>query len=250
MSRVRQIVALGHQARNQAQIKVRQPLPRAVVEADAAGAMADELAALIRIELNVETVETCASFDDLSEEIPVPNFRTLGPRLGPLGNKAGAWIREQQAADLRSQFQSGSIAVTVDGTSVDLVAEDVVFDRVLSSHLILSEEGGKRVVLDTMLDDRLRAKGWVRELTHRIQMARKNAGFEVTDRIAMTYQADEALGALVDANRDEIAEEILAVSVEVDGSSSGDYRETIEFDGMSMIVDLTRVSMSSAAEED
>jgi hypothetical protein len=81
-------------------------------------------------------------------------------------------------------------------------------------------------------------------------MARKNAEYEVTDRIAMTYQADGALGALVRANRDEIAEEILAVSVEEKASSPGEYRETIEFDGMTITVALTRTTKGNATEEE
>ncbi len=250
MAKVRQIVALGHQARNQAQIKVRQPLSRAVIEGKTDEALPEDLILLIRTELNVEAVEVLTALDELFEETPVPNFRTLGPRLGPLGNQAGAWIRQQSAVDLHGRLASGSVTVELDGSSVELRAEDIAYEKIMPAHLILSEEAGNRVLLDTTMDDRLRTKGLVRELTHRIQMARKNAEFDVTDRIALTYDADEALTALVQANREEIAEEILAVSVSEADPVSGEYSETIEFDGMSITVAMSRTPNAKATEEE
>ena len=250
MAWVRQTVALGHQARNQAQIKVRQPLVRVVIEGKKDPELSDELVQLIRTELNVEAVESLATLAELFEETPMPNFRTLGPRLGPLGPHAAEWIRQQKAGDLRERSATGSFAIELDGQSVELMPEDIGFQKTMPGHLVLSEEGGFRVLLDTTLDERLRTKGLVRELTHRIQLARKNAGFEVTDRIAVTYQTDKVLGPLIEENRDEIAEEILATSVEETADTSGEYSETIEFDGMSITVTLTRTSVGESTGEE
>jgi len=250
MASVRQTVALGHQARNQAQIRVRQPLVRVIIEGKKDVELSNELLQLIRTELNVEAVESLATLDKLFEETPTPNFRTLGPRLGPLGPKAAEWIRQQKALDLRERSATGAFTIELDGQSVELMPDDIDFEKTMPEHLVLSEEGGFRVLLDTTMDERLRMKGLVRELTHRIQLARKNAGFEVTDRIAMTYQADEVLGLLIEENRDEIAEEILATSVEETSDTSGEHSETIEFDGMSIIVALTRTSAGESAREE
>ena len=250
MAWVRQAVALGHKARNQAQIKVRQPLARVVVESKEDLTLSEELLQLIRTELNVEAVEALTVLDELFEEVPTPNFRTLGPRLGPMGTKAADWIRHQDALELHERSASGPFTIELEGQPVELMPDDISYGKAMPSHLVLSEEGDNRVILDTTLDDRLRTKGSVRELTHRIQIARKNAGFEVTDRIVMAYQADEVLKTLVDANRDEIAEEILAVSVEELEDPSGEYSEEIEFDGMSIAVALTRVPMDDSAEEE
>ncbi len=250
MAWVRQTVALGHQARNQAQIKVRQPLARAVIEGKNDLELSNELIQLIRTELNVEAVESLVTLDELFEETPTPNFRSLGPRLGPLGPKAAEWIRQQKACDLRERSATGPFIIELDGQSVELMPDDIGFEQTMPEHLVLSEEGGFRVLLDTTLDKRLRMKGLVRELTHRIQLARKNAGFEVTDRIAVTYQAGEALKALIEENHDEIAEEILATSVEEASDTSGEYSETIEFDGMSITVTLTRTSTGQSTGEE
>jgi len=250
MAWVRQTVALGHQARNQAQIKVRQPLARAIVEGKTDVERSEELIQLIRTELNVEAVEALITLDELFEETPTPNFRTLGPRLGPLGSKAAEWIRQQKAGDLRERSATGPFSIELDGESIELMPEDIGYEKVMPDHLVLSEEGGNRILLDTTLDERLRTKGLVRELTHRIQLARKNAGFEVSDRIAVTYQANKVLRALIEANRDEIAEEILAISVEEIASASSEYSEEIEFDGMSITVALTRISVGNSTEEE
>lgn len=250
MAWARQLVALGHQARNQAQIKVRQPLTRVIVENKVDLALSEELIQLIQTELNVETFEALATFDQLFEEIPAPNFRTLGPRLGPLGSKAADWIRRQNAVELHERSAGGAFTIELDGHSVELKSEDIAYDKVMPKHLVLSEEGGNRILLDTTLDERLRTNGLVRELTHRIQLARKNASFEVTDRIALIYQADETLNLLVEANRAAIAEEILAISVKAADVSMGEYSEKIEFDGMSITVALTRVSEDDSTEEE
>jgi len=250
MAWVRQTVALGHKARNQAQIKVRQPLARVVVESKEDLTLSEELLQLIRTELNVEAVEALTVLDELFEEVPTPNFRTLGPRLGPMGTKAADWIRHQDALELHERSASGPFTIELEGQPVELMPDDISYGKAMPNYLVLSEEGVNRVLLDTTLDEQLRTKGLVRELTHRIQLARKNANFEVTDRIVMTYQADEVLKTLVDANRDEIAEEILAVSVEELAAPSGEYSEEIAFDGMSITVALTRISVGDSTEEE
>ena len=249
MAWVRQIVALGHQSRNQAQIKVRQPLPRVIVEAKATSALSEELAQLIRTELNVEAVDVVGSLDELFEEIPAPNFRTLGPRLGALGSRAAEWIRSQDACSLRAASAAGAFRVDLGDTSLELLPEDIAYGRCMPDRLVLSEDGGVRVLLDTELDDALRVKGFVRELTHRIQLARKNAGFEVTDRVLMTYQTEGALKGLIEANRDDMAEEILAVSIEERAEDAAEYSERMDFDGMTIAITLTRVSTGEVEEE-
>jgi isoleucyl-tRNA synthetase len=246
MTWVRQAVALGHQARNQAQIKVRQPRVRAIIERKGEQALSESLLDLIRTELNVETVEILATLDDLFEETPGPNFRTLGPRLGSLGPKAAEWIRRQDAGELRERAASGTIEIELDGRPVELQPEDILYDKTMPVHLVLSEEAGTRLVLDTSLDERLRIKGLVRELTHRIQLARKNADFDVTDRVALSYRADDRLKQLIESYRDEIAEEVLAISIDAVDSPSGEHVEAIEFDELAVTIALTRALAEEA----
>ncbi len=243
MAWVRQAVALGHQARNVAQLKVRQPLSGIFVERPRDVSLSGDLLQLMKTELNVESVQVIDSMDTLGEERPVPNYRSLGPRLGGQAPTASAWIREQSAESLRRLSNAGPISAEKDNHTFELRSEDILYERTLPDHLVLSEEGGVRIVLDTELNEALRRKGLVRELTHRIQLARKNAGFDVVDRVHVTFSANPPLDEVVRGHLDEIAEEILAESLVERASVDGEHTEQISFDGMQIRVGLSRVSV-------
>jgi len=241
MAMARELVTLGHQARNQAQIRVRQPLSRLIVEPADSENLSDAVVASIKTELNVEEIELVETLDPLFEETPLPNFRSLGPRLGPLGQKVGAWLREQDAASLRTRLEDGPVEIELEGQTVQIVSDDVTYETVLPAHLVLAEGEGIRVLLDTTLDERLREKGAVREVVHRIQVARKEAGFEVTDRIKIGYETESILAKIVDDNAVEIAAEVLAVSMESMLNQAYEFRQTIDINGESLKIGLSRV---------
>jgi isoleucyl-tRNA synthetase len=247
MAFARRVVALGHQARNQAQIKVRQPLSRVVVSRPKSGALSGAVAGLIEFELNVEAVEPTENLDAFFGEVPVPNFRSLGPRLGPKGQKAGDWIREQDAARLREQLASGSMSAEIDGESFEILSDDVAFEANLAEKWIDGAEGDCRILLNVAIDERLRERGRVRELTHRVQLARKEAGFEVTDRIELRYDADPPLQEVVEANGDEIAAEVLATTVTAGTADGMEYTEIVDLDGDSITIGLSRIRADEAS---
>ncbi|MGB2983027.1 MAG: isoleucine--tRNA ligase [Candidatus Bipolaricaulia bacterium] len=238
MALARRIAALGHQARNQSQIRVRQPLSGARVKSS--GTISRDVAGLIETELNVERIEVTASLDAAYEETPAPNFRTLGPRLGPDGQAAGVWIRSQSAGGLRERLTSGSTSVDLEGRSIVLNAEDVVYESVLQDGYTLTEEAGVELLLDCRIDDELQAKGLLREVVHRIQLARKAAGFEVTDRIILSYEGDEALERAISENETEVASEVLAKEIVSKHSADAEYSEKVELDEGSITIGLRR----------
>jgi isoleucyl-tRNA synthetase len=246
MTFARRVVALGHQARNQAQTKVRQPLSRVVVKRPKSGALSDAVSGLIEFELNVEAVEWTEEFEMFFGEVPVPNFRSLGPRLGPKGQKVGDFIREQDVARLREHVAGGAMLAMIDGESIEILPDDVMFEAVLPEEWIDGAEGDCRILLNVAIDERLRDRGRVRELTHRIQLARKEAGFEVTDRIEFTYDADPPLREVVEVNRDEIAAEVLATRV-IEGTVDGaEYTEIVDLDVGSITIGLSRIRADEA----
>jgi len=242
MAFARRAVALGHQARNQAQVRVRQPLSRAVIKNPKTGALSDAVAGLIELELNVETVELVEGLETFFGEVAVPNFRSLGPRLGSKGQKVGEWIKAQAAATLREKVADGSFVSEIDGESIEILPDDVVFEAALEEKWIDGAESDCRILLDVEIDDRLRERGRVRELTHRIQLARKAAGFEVTDRIELGYEADRSLRGVVETNRDEIAAEVLATTMTEGVSEGAEHTEVFDLDGESITIGLSRVS--------
>jgi len=240
MALARRVVALGHQLRNQAQIRVRQPLAGVAVKSGSA--LTEDVQALIERELNVERADVAETLESYMTERPAPNFRTIGPRLGPAGQAAGNWIRLQDGQELKEMLSSGSAEIELDGKAVELRPEDVVYEFSLPEGLSMAEDGGLQVLLDERITEELRAKGLVRELVHRIQLARKEAGFEVTDRIVLLLQAAAPLDTTFAASLDEIAAEVLATDV-MSGDSGADFEhsETFELDGTSVNIGLKRV---------
>jgi len=238
MAAARRIAALGHQARNQAQVRVRQPLACVVVER--VTALSDEVNKLLERELNVEGIETVPSLEARFDEVPAPNFRELGPRLGPAGQKAGAWIKKQSAAELRAAFTSGSISIELDGSAVELFPGDVTYEAALPDGTALASEGKERLLLDVRVDKELRRKGLVREIVHRVQIARKDAGFDVTDRIVFAYEGEGTLVSIVEENTGEIASEILATDIAGLGVDVQDYTGTIDLDEGCLRIGLSR----------
>jgi len=243
VSFVRLVVSLGHQARNQAQVRVRQPLHRAFVAGSPPSGgvrLSGPTLALVRTELNLEEVEQKVSLDVEVKLVAAPNFKTLGPRLGPLAPRAAAWIKGQDGQGLSARLAQGPVAADAGGERVEIRLEDVSFTTGVPEGFVLVEEGGVRFLLDARLDEELKEKGLLRELVHRIQLARKEAGFEVTDRIEVRYEGDRRLEACLAGNREEIGGEVLAVSIERGLRGDEEYRQDLSLDEGRVAVGLTR----------
>ena len=242
MRLARSIAALGHQARNQAQIKVRQPLAHAVGAAPSGAVLRDEVRRLIERELNVQRVDVVTDLGSYLTETAVPNFRSIGPRLGAAGPQVAAWIKEQGAAALRAALAKSPATVTLSERTVEIRPEDVTFAATLPEGYVQAEAGTDRLLLDVRIDEELRRQGLFREVVHRIQVARKDAGFDVTDRIRLAYEADPALASILAEHEEEIAAEVLAVGVVRRLAGDHERRETIELDGGRRVeIGLTRV---------
>ncbi|MCX6094861.1 MAG: isoleucine--tRNA ligase [Candidatus Bipolaricaulota bacterium] len=242
MQLARSIAALGHQARNQAQVKVRQPLAHVVIASPGDVALRAEVQELIERELNVRRVDVVKDLGAYLTEAAAPNFRSIGPRLGASGPKAAAWIKGQSASALRNALATGSVTVAIGGETVEIRPEDVTYTVSLSEGYVQAETGSDRLLLDTRIDEDLRRQGLFREVVHRIQVARKDAGFDVTDRIRLAYETDDALGAILAQHEEEIAAEVLAVSVKHDMKGKHEYSQTIELDeGRRVAIGLTRM---------
>jgi isoleucyl-tRNA synthetase len=201
---VRRVVELGRQARAASGLKLRQPLRRLVLQgAILPEAHLDE----VREELRVKDVE---HGDVEAEEVVVrPNLPLLGPRLG---KELGA-VRAALAAGDFEQVDGG---FRVAGH--ELSADEVLIERRGKEGWALASEGGLTVALDTRLDDELLLEARVLDLIHQLNLKRREAGLELTDRIVVTLPADDA--DLVERHGDWIKAEVLAVSLEADGDTS------------------------------
>jgi isoleucyl-tRNA synthetase len=201
VAEVRRVVELGRQARSQSGIKLRQPLRRLVVQgADAVQDHAREIAE----ELSVKEVEFGPV--EATELRVKPNLPLLGPKLG---KELGAVRSALEAGDFE-ELDGGRLRVN----GHELSPEEVLVERRGKEGWAVAGEDGLTVALDLALDEELEREGRVRELVHRVNTMRKEAGLELTDRIVLTIPEDEA--ELL-SHEDWIKQETLAVSIETGG---------------------------------
>jgi isoleucyl-tRNA synthetase len=208
MALARRLTSLGRAARSEASVKVRQPLARALVflPGDAPAILRD----IVADELNVDEIDEADELGDVLEFELVPNFRTLGPRLGERVKDlkpALAALDGVQAADTLES--GGTITVTIGGEPVELGVEDVQLRVRGQQGFAVSREGGEVVALDLALDDGLRQRGLAREVVRLLQDLRKASGLEVSDRIELHVTGLESIASYFDY----IAGEVLATSI-------------------------------------
>jgi isoleucyl-tRNA synthetase len=240
MEIARDAIELGRAARAQAKVKVRQPLGEAiVVAANRERAAIERFQALVLDELNVKQLRFVHEAEELGEWELKPNYRALGPRFGKQMRLVAAAVEaldaERTAATLRS---GGTVAITVDGHHHELAADDVLMALRPLEGYRLERAGTHAVALNLELTEELRREGLAREAVHAIQAARKEAGLNVEDRIALTLAGD---GGLLDAIREHeryVAGETLATSVSYDGRATSD---AIEVDGRELRIAVERV---------
>jgi isoleucyl-tRNA synthetase len=236
MAVARETVRLGLAARGQAKLKVRQPLRAAVVVATSREREAIErLADLVRDELNVRELQFVSEADELGQVELKPNYRTLGPRYGKQMPLVAAAVHGLDAAHAASALRNGqSIAISVGGQDHRLAAEDLLVTMKPLEGYQVEREGSHAVALALTIDEPLRVEGWAREIVHAVQAARRGAGLEVTDRIALTLDGDAALVAAARTHEGYVAAETLAVQVSyesLDGTT-----EPVSIDGRSLQV--------------
>ena len=215
MDVARETVGLGLAARGQAKLKVRQPLHEAVVVATGLQRDAIErMAEVIRDELNVRELRFVSEVDELGRVEVKPNYRTLGPRFGKQMPLVAAAVAGLDAARASARLRDGElVAITIGGQDYELSAEDLLVAMQPLEGYQVEREGSHAVALELEIDDDLRREGWAREVVHAVQAARRDAGLEITDRIALTLGGD---ADLVDAARERepyIAQETLALRV-------------------------------------
>jgi isoleucyl-tRNA synthetase len=233
----RRLVALGREARTDAKVKVRQPLRRALLLHPGADLSAD-VRAEVADELNVHALQEIESLGGLVRWTVVPNFRALGPRLGPRVRDVKAALASADGSQLAATLEAEG-AVEVAGER--LGPEDVEVRAERSPDVALAREGTWAVALDLELDEALVQEGTARELVRALNDHRKEAGLAIADRVRLTLApSGPRARAAVDAHGDDIAAEVLAVErAVVDEAPAG--AAMIEVDGEAVAVLLERV---------
>jgi isoleucyl-tRNA synthetase len=242
MHDIRELAVLGRAAREQENLRVRQPLRTLKAVVSGGRRPSPEVLELLAQELNVKRVEFMAAGDDIVRLAVKPNFGRLGPRFGSETPKVAALVRQldQQAA---GRLQAGQpIQVRLDGRSVEIEPDEVTIAEEASGDLVIKSSGGYLVGLDCSVDDELRAEGMARELVNRVQRLRRDVGLEVSDRIELEIRGADVVEAAARAHRDYIAGETLAVRVRVGAGSRDEGAEWLdgEIDGHPVRIGLAR----------
>ena len=237
MEEVLGIVTLGRAARNNAAMKIRQPLSAMYVQGEP---LSEGYRTIIAEELNVKEV---SFVDDASSFISYavkPQLRTLGPKYGKLLGAIRNKMAEPGAGDeiVNAIKASGKYAFDANGQTVELTEDDVLVTAVKKEGLVSETDGQVTVVLDTNLTPELIELGFVRELTSKVQTMRKEAGFEVADHIRIGYQGSEKVKAVFEKYARDIADDTLADGVSADLSG---YEKDWDVNGEAVRLSVEKV---------
>jgi isoleucyl-tRNA synthetase len=242
MDLVRDVVSLGHAARKESKVKVRQPLPKLQFRASKAASWADvkDYEDIIRDEINVKSVEEIPSVEDLIEYRAKPQFPKLGPKFGPKGKAVAQAITAMGSNDVKLFKERGFAQLVVDGETLEVVAEDA--DVVVNSKpgIMVKVERDFAIVLDTAVTPDLVAEGLAREFVHKIQNARKDAGFEVSDRIVIGVEGAPEVWAAVEKHADYIKVETLSMSITNSALDGAEKSEEGDVNGLKVVLHMKR----------
>ncbi len=219
MDEVLKIVVMGRACRNTANIKNRQPIAKMFVKAPIV--LADYFADIIKDELNAKAVVFTDDVRDFTSYSFKPQMRTVGPKYGKLLNKIRQVLPTLDGNKAMDELRAnGQLKLDIDGEEVVLLEEDLLIETAQTEGYVSEQDNNITVVLDTNLTDELIEEGFVRELISKIQTMRKEAGFEVTDRIKVYAKDNAKILEILEKNRAEVQSEVLADEVvlgETDG---------------------------------
>ena len=223
MADLLEIVVMGRAARNTANIKNRQPIGTMYVKSEFQ--LSEFYKEIIEDELNVKEV---VFKDDIADFISYsfkPQMRTVGPKYGKLLNKIKTTLSELDGNKAMAELKStGELKLDIDGEEIVLLEEDLLIDMAQMEGYVSESDHTITVVLDTNLTPELIEEGFVRELVSKIQTMRKEAGFEVMDKIRVYAKDNDKIVSIMKNHGDEIKSEVLAEEI-VTGETKGYEKE-------------------------
>ena len=241
MQRAQRIVSLVLSIRKKEKIKVRQPLQRVLIpvmdpkERKEVEAVSD----LIAAEVNVKEVEILDDASTILVKEIKPNFKTLGPRFGKDMRFVAQAIADFDTNQIAMIEKTGSIEININGKNTILDTSEVVIRSKDIAGWTVASEQGVTVALDITLTESLTLEGIARELVNRIQNLRKDKGFDVTDRIDVKIEHNDALEKAILANDAYIKSEILANNIEI--KDDLDSSDALAFDDIQTKVRITKI---------
>ena len=223
MKELLEIVVLGRACRNTANIKNRQPIGTMYVKAEKK--MGEFYTDIIADELNVKEVKFADDVESFISYSFKPQLRTVGPKYGKLlGGIKQALTDIDGTAAMNELRTNGVLKLDINGNDVELTEEDLLIETAQTEGYVSESDGETSVVLDTNLTSELIEEGFVREIISKIQTMRKEAGFEVMDKIVVYAHGNDKIQEVMKAHEDEIKSEVLADEM-VLGETDGYVKE-------------------------
>ncbi len=212
MDQVLKLVVMGRACRNTANIKNRQPIGQMYVKADFE--LPKFYQDIVKDELNVKVITFTQEVRDFTSYSFKPQLKTVGPKYGKMLNGIRAALTSIDGnAAMDELNETEALKLDIDGQEVILSRDDLLIESAQAEGYVSENDNGITVVLDTNLSEELLEEGFVREIISKVQTMRKEAGFEVTDKIKITYEGTEKAETVFAVNADTIGNETLALDV-------------------------------------
>lgn len=234
MDLVRDLVTLGRASREEAKIKVRQPLSKVIIDGKYKEIIGD-LTELIKEELNVKEVQFEHDLSEYMEFELKPNFKVCGSILGAKVKDFGKALREADAKDLLAKLEEGKVKLELAGEETEIERDFVEVKISAKEGFDVIMENNLFVILDTELNEELLNEGYVREFVSKIQQLRKKKDLDILDNIKISYKSDDEVERAIEADKEFIKSETLALEVvkedneaEVESLNGHDIKINIE----------------------
>ncbi|MGA0941734.1 MAG: isoleucine--tRNA ligase [Flavobacteriaceae bacterium] len=218
MQLAQKLTSLALSLRQKEKIKVRQPLQKMMIPLDQSVVTreaVEPIKELLASEINVKEIVLLEDASSIIVKEIKPNFKTLGPKYKPQMKGIASAIAQLSKSDILAIEQQGEYALEVEGEQIKLHLEDVIITNKDIEGWLVASSGNYTVALDISLSESLVNEGIARELVNRIQNLRKDSGLEVTDKILLNIEGDEAIEKAVNENREYIMNETLCEQLEI-----------------------------------
>jgi isoleucyl-tRNA synthetase len=241
MDLVRRVVFIGRSLRNDASIKVRQPLQTLYVVAknEKRRNLIAGMETLIGEELNVKSIEFVEQEGALLRKRAEPVFRNLGPKFGKNVNAAANAIRDLDEKQIDELLQTGTLNLELDGSTTSLAKDDVQIETENREGVVTGTEGDLTVALETNITQDLLYEGLAREFVNRTQNMRKDADLQVTDRIEVWVEATDDMTHAIEQMKDYICNETLCQDLKL-GQKGGDVQKSFTIGEQEVFIGLSK----------
>ncbi len=241
MDVAQRIVGVVRSMRAKSNLKTRQPLSRIAIPASTnVRRLVEQMNDVILEELNVKAIEFVDESSPIVSKTANPNFKVIGPKFGRNVNAVAKRIREMSAAEVNELDKAGRFSTEINGARVTVVAEDVTIAAQSMEGWLVDSNGGLTVALDTTLTPGLLDEGLAREFVNRVQNMRKDAGFEVTDRIRIQFESSSRISDAVQHMSGYVKSETLASEIRA-GRDGAEHWTRWDIDGETCEIGISRV---------